>query len=72
MKISALARTTLNEMIEECDGDYFEVVTEYEHMGLCVDCGALRDRTEPDATNYPCEECGDNSVFGLEQVLLFS
>jgi hypothetical protein len=38
--------------------------------GFCMACGAERGGCEPDAENYECWECGENMVFGAEQVLL--
>lgn len=42
-----------------------------EDHGVCTSCGAIRfDFTESDAENYKCNECGNNSVQGMEQALL--
>jgi len=41
-----------------------------ENEGICLACGEYRGGCEPDAENYPCECCGENEVFGLEQALL--
>lgn len=39
--------------------------------GGCISCGELTYRgVEPDAKEYPCESCGENKVFGLEQLLV--
>jgi len=38
--------------------------------GFCVNCGAEKDGCEPDARNYPCDECGENEVFGAEELLV--
>lgn len=44
---------------------------EEENGGICLDCGHIHHSgCEPDAENYPCKECGMNSVFGIEQALL--
>lgn len=42
----------------------------YTETGLCLACGAERDCVEPDAENYPCEACGEEQVFGAEQIVL--
>ena len=39
-------------------------------QGFCIECGATRDCCEPDARNYDCEECGQNTVFGAEECLI--
>jgi hypothetical protein len=41
-----------------------------EGIGFCLACGAERGCCEPDAKNYPCEDCGANMVFGAEQCCL--
>ena len=39
-------------------------------IGFCRACGAERESCEPDARNYPCEECGKKQVFGTQELLL--
>jgi hypothetical protein len=42
-----------------------------EYNGLCLACGEIRwGLTEPDAEGYPCEECGEDRVQGIENALL--
>jgi hypothetical protein len=48
---------------------------EYEEMeesmsGACIACGTWRDCCEPDAREYPCEECGKNTVYGAGELVL--
>lgn len=39
--------------------------------GCCLACEEfVFGGIEPDAENYPCESCGENQVFGLEQLLI--
>jgi hypothetical protein len=40
--------------------------------GLCVWCGSVQGGCEPDAQEYKCEGCGNNTVFGAEEVLINS
>jgi hypothetical protein len=40
------------------------------YVGICTICGAERDCTEPDAENYPCEECGEYAVSGSDILLI--
>lgn len=42
-----------------------------EDSGLCIRCGAERYGVEPDASEYPCDECGEDAVFGLEQLVFY-
>ena len=37
--------------------------------GICIACGEDADGCEPDARNYECESCGENKVFGCEELL---
>ena len=41
-----------------------------ELPGYCLRCGAYHDGVEPDACNYPCEECGTRSVYGAQELVL--
>lgn len=38
--------------------------------GLCRKCGAERGCCEPDARNYPCDNCEENEVFGAEELFM--
>lgn len=40
------------------------------NTGRCVACGAEAYGVEPDASGYECEECGQPSVYGLEELLM--
>jgi len=40
-----------------------------ENIGFCLDCGEENYNCEPDARNYTCEFCGENMVFGAEEIL---
>lgn len=40
------------------------------NTGRCNSCGAEADGVEPDARKYKCEECGENEVYGLEELLI--
>lgn len=46
-----------------------EMVEADDNQGICTACGAEASGCEPDARNYPCEECGENKVFGAEELL---
>lgn len=48
---------------------YQEMADSY--YGYCTNCGDFtRDCTEPDAEDYDCPVCEENTVFGTEQSLL--
>lgn len=41
------------------------------NYGGCLNCGYItHDSCEPDARNYECPECGENQVFGLEELMM--
>ena len=42
-----------------------------DNLGFCILCGAESFNVEPDATNHPCESCGERGVYGAEQLLLY-
>ena len=48
--------------------DYREYANMY--YGICIGCGAWAEQVEPDAHEYPCQECGENAVMGAEEALL--
>lgn len=39
-----------------------------DNPGFCTSCGAEADQCEPDAREYECEECGENTVYGAEEL----
>lgn len=41
-----------------------------EDIGICTACGEEQDGCEPDARNYTCESCGEEAVFGAEELLI--
>lgn len=46
-----------------------EAIENDEMMGFCKSCGFEQDGCEPDARNYTCEDCGEDQVFGAEELL---
>jgi predicted RNA-binding Zn-ribbon protein involved in translation (DUF1610 family) len=41
-----------------------------ENIGFCLACGAEADGVEPDAREYECEDCGEDKVYGAEEILI--
>ena len=39
-------------------------------MGICVSCLNRQGPVEPDARDYRCDSCGENQVFGIEELLI--
>ena len=50
--------------------DVMSAVEEDTNVGFCLACGAARDGCEPDAREYPCDECGEHKVYGAAEILL--
>jgi hypothetical protein len=49
--------------------EYKEFCNDY--MGFCTDCQDFtRECTEPDAEDYDCPECEQNTVVGTEQAMV--
>ena len=42
----------------------------YVGHGWCLACGKKVTGVEPDATNYTCSKCGEQEVFGAEEILM--
>ena len=40
-----------------------------DSQGFCLACGENQS-AEPDARKYECEICGENAVYGAEELLL--
>ena len=41
------------------------------YLGWCINCGDwTHDSCEPDARNYICPECGLNTCFGAEELVV--
>lgn len=39
-------------------------------IGLCLACGEECDNVEPDARMYTCECCGEQKVWGAEELMI--
>lgn len=45
-------------------------INSQDNIGFCLACGEEQDGCEPDARKYECEVCGQNRVYGAEEILL--
>jgi hypothetical protein len=43
---------------------------ESDNMGFCISCGETADGVEPDARRYECDLCGEDRIYGLEELLI--
>ena len=47
-----------------------EAATAEDGRGFCIGCGHEQSVVEPDAREYPCEECGRKTVYGAYELIL--
>jgi hypothetical protein len=40
-----------------------------DQAGFCLACGNMQYNCEPDARNYTCEACGQDTVFGASELV---
>lgn len=52
---------TKDRIVSACSEDY---------TGLCVNCGAEHSGIEPDARKYKCDDCGQYTVYGAEELMI--
>ena len=45
-------------------------MTTLDNPGFCLACGNEQEGCEPDARKYECEACGENKVYGAEELML--
>jgi hypothetical protein len=50
----------------------FDEFEEYQesNAGFCIACQAETDGVEGDARQYKCDSCGQNAVYGIDELLL--
>ena len=55
-------KITMEDYRDACNG----------HDGYCTECKGITryGMTEPDAENYPCDECDENTAMGVEQAMI--
>ena len=41
-----------------------------DNPGFCIACGAEASGCEPDACEYECEACGEDAVYGAEEIFM--
>ena len=52
------------------EDEYREV--EHDSTGACLGCGEEAYGVEPDARRYHCDGCGQDLVYGLQELLLMN
>ena len=43
-----------------------------DYVGFCLECGHQHFEVEPDARKYKCENCGELSVYGCQEILMMT
>jgi len=61
-----MSNPTFQIQIDEAD--YYDAQENY--VGYCLECGECQGGCEPDARKYECENCGQRSVYGAEELLI--
>ena len=54
------------EVFEAAEASMFGL----ENIGFCIACAAEHYECEPDARRYECEECGEHTVYGAQELVL--
>lgn len=44
--------------------------TSLDNPGFCIACGCDVEGVEPDACGYECESCGEEAVYGAEELAM--
>ena len=57
---------TADAIIDACE----RRETSLDNPGFCVRCGFESNGCEPDARRYECEDCGERTVYGAEELLM--
>lgn len=50
--------------------DLLQALEDDDYSGFCTSCGYQQDGCEPDAHKYKCEDCGEHTVYGAQQLAL--
>lgn len=47
-----------------------DAVESDDYIGFCIKCGAEHYGIDPDAIEYSCEACGEESVYGAPELMI--
>lgn len=67
--MSRLTRSKTGKPLHVFTMEEFEEADE-SMSGYCIRCGAMRECCEPDARKYDCQECGQMTAYGAQELLL--
>lgn len=45
-------------------------MTSLDNPGFCIACGNEQSGCEPDAREYTCEACGEDTVYGSDELAM--
>ena len=57
-------------MVKISSNRIMSAVKRGEYAGFCLACGKKAYQVEPDAREYECQSCGENKVYGAEELLM--
>lgn len=69
--IKSQVKQTLNKRGEKRYSPSVKLIMSLgDYGGFCIACGEDTDGIEPDGEAYECPSCGENKVYGGEQLIL--
>lgn len=66
-RIKMHSSITADRIMEACE----RRMTTLDNPGFCIACGNEQEGCEPDMRKGECENCGSNSVYGAEELLMW-
>lgn len=57
---------TVDRVMNACE----RRATALDNPGFCISCGAEAEGCEPDAERYTCEICGEDKVYGSDELAM--
>lgn len=66
----SLSRKEIVAVLLAAYGDLALALADDTDEGICHNCGHIQSGVEPDACCYPCEECKEDTVFGVEETIV--
>lgn len=66
----SLSRKEIVAVLLAAYGDLALALADDTDEGICHNCGHIQSGVEPDARNCICEECKQDTVFGVEETIM--
>jgi len=65
-----IGKQTKKRYVFQSESDLMDHLMADDSVGFCIRCGHEHHGIEPDVDNAKCKECGNNGVFGVEELLV--